>query len=303
MNCHEAGQSRIVHPGKDATSYRPGTPLDSVVSLFTLAGKQESTTKTEVLSHYQGMTASKCYRASGQRLQCITCHDPHVRPDEVASVYKSKCLSCHQENSCPLPVQSRQATMPPDNCVGCHMGKKGVATIPHSALTDHRIVRTPDEAMPPPVNYAELAAGNPVFRARWIQSLQKAMQLHPQDPWVLAQAGDYLVAQRNAPMAEQGREYLFQAIKHESELPGIYLSLARSLRESGDSAGAITVLKKAITTDPSNSDFHRGLIMLYAEQHDAADALNEAARYLADFPQDDETRSLVQHLKASSGTQ
>ncbi len=152
MNCHEAGQSRIMHPGKEATSYRPGTPLDSVVSLFTLAAKQESAGKTDVLSHYQGMTASKCYRASGEKLQCITCHDPHVQSQNEASVYKSKCLSCHQENSCTLPVKSRQATVPADNCVGCHMGKKGVATIPHSALTDHRIVRTPDEALPPPVD-------------------------------------------------------------------------------------------------------------------------------------------------------
>ncbi len=132
--------------------------------------------------------------------------------------------------------------------------------------------------------------------------LQKAIQTHPQDPWVLAQAGDYLVSRQNGPLAEQGREYLFQAIKEETELPGIYLSLARSLRQAGDAEGAIHVLKQGIAADPSNSGFHRGLIALYMEQHDAANALGEASRYLEAFPQDDEMRSLLLQLKASVGT-
>src|ERR671922_2581768 len=96
------------------------------------------------------MTLSKCYRASGQRLSCIPCHDPHREPsrEEAAEYFKKKCLTCHAENSCTLSLNIRQHQPRADDCAGCHMRKRDVQEISHSSMTNHRILARPDEPFP-----------------------------------------------------------------------------------------------------------------------------------------------------------
>ena len=106
--------------------------------------------QTDLLEHYFSMTLSKCYRSSGGRLSCITCHDPHVESaaQDAPAYYRTKCLSCHTEKSCALPVGIRQRKTPPDDCAGCHMPKRDVQVIAHAVLTNHRIVAQAEEPYP-----------------------------------------------------------------------------------------------------------------------------------------------------------
>ena len=87
--------------------------------------------------------ASRCYLESGGKLGCISCHNPHALPNgEPAVHFDAKCATCHGASSggCSLsPAVRAERT-----CIGCHMPRFPVTDVPHTALTDHRILRRPD---------------------------------------------------------------------------------------------------------------------------------------------------------------
>src|SRR5207249_2576965 len=81
-----------------------GTPLDDTLTILMVPPKRESPPQQDLLEHYYSMTLSKCFRGSGEKLSCISCHAPPVepRPEEAAAYFKTKCLACHTEKSCTL---------------------------------------------------------------------------------------------------------------------------------------------------------------------------------------------------------
>ena len=120
------------------------------VATFKIPLRRESPPQSDLLEHNFSLRLSRCYRASGDRMRCTTCHDPHARvtKDEKVEYYRKKCLSCHAEASCLLSLQDRLSKSPPDDCSGCHMPKRDVKEVEHAALTNHRIVRRTDEPYP-----------------------------------------------------------------------------------------------------------------------------------------------------------
>ena len=150
MACHEIGDERILKPGKEYKDIRPGEPLDNTLSIFMTPPTREAPPDKDHLQHYYAMTLSKCYRASGGRLSCITCHDPHLEPakEEAPAFFNKRCMSCHTDESCKLPMKARQQSSPPDNCIGCHMPKREIGFIAHSSLTNHRITAQANEPFP-----------------------------------------------------------------------------------------------------------------------------------------------------------
>jgi len=149
MSCHQTGDLRLLRPGKKFSDFQPGEPLDHTLSILMVPPKPGDP-QTDLLQHQYSMTLSKCYRSSGGRLSCITCHDPHRQPtrQEAPAYYAKKCLACHTEQSCTVPLEKRQHSMPPDDCAGCHMPKRDIKVISHSTVTNHRIVARPDEPLP-----------------------------------------------------------------------------------------------------------------------------------------------------------
>ena len=144
--CHLQGEARIVRAGTSLWSYRPGLPLDQFVSVFVTPAEGEG--KHKAVSHVEQMHQSRCFQASGGRLGCISCHDPHVLPRQSQRVawYRGRCLNCHQESSCRLSLQERHEHSPADSCIECHMPRGDSANIAHTSITDHRIVRRPENA-------------------------------------------------------------------------------------------------------------------------------------------------------------
>ena len=102
------------------------------------------------MGYYLHMQLSRCYRQSGDRLRCITCHNPHFQPpaSKTAAYYREKCLQCHTDKSCTQSLVSRLRSNPPDDCASCHMTKQPAANFAHTVVTDHRIVARPGEPYP-----------------------------------------------------------------------------------------------------------------------------------------------------------
>src|SRR5207245_6633830 len=64
------------------------------------------------------LAASKCFRRSGGRLSCLSCHNPHTRVSTDLATYDRVCQGCHTgkpaaQKLCPVNQTS--------GCASCHM--------------------------------------------------------------------------------------------------------------------------------------------------------------------------------------
>lgn len=141
--CHLSGEIRVPKAGKDDLSFRPGDRLTDDLTVFVRSG---APSPLRVSSHAEDLAQSACKRASGDKLWCGTCHDPHSVPaaNEKAAYFRGKCLSCHQTSDCRAPQSTRQANG--DNCMACHMPRNPPSDSEHVVFTDHAIRRRPRSA-------------------------------------------------------------------------------------------------------------------------------------------------------------
>jgi Flp pilus assembly protein TadD len=144
QQCHLQGWFRFPRAGRDSFDFRPGLPLHGFLAVFVRS--EGDPRRTELIGQVEQMESSRCFRASGGKLGCISCHDPHRLPPPATKVeyYRSRCLECHKRRGCVLPAAERQLRGPGENCVACHMPRPAVAEIPHTVTTDHRIPRVSD---------------------------------------------------------------------------------------------------------------------------------------------------------------
>lgn len=144
--CHLTGETRVLKPGRTETSFQPGDLLTDSIVPFVWATPDQAQFK--VVGHFEGLWRSKCKRASGDRLSCLTCHDPHMNVPEQRKVsyYRSKCLGCHAQADCRETIAVRQSKS--DSCIACHMQQRASTDGQHTAFTDHSIRRTPAASMP-----------------------------------------------------------------------------------------------------------------------------------------------------------
>lgn len=140
--CHLEGDARIVNLGKREEDYRPGELLEQTIVPYLL---QRSGQERPAVSQVEELALSHCARASGGRLWCGSCHNPHAAPTERVRQVREICMSCH-------PTLSRQAhPVVQVDCVSCHMPARRTSNIDHVSVTDHRI-HIPGSTAPSPVN-------------------------------------------------------------------------------------------------------------------------------------------------------
>ncbi|MFL6306635.1 MAG: tetratricopeptide repeat protein [Candidatus Sulfotelmatobacter sp.] len=328
MACHQTGDVRVLKPGKTYQDIRPGQPLDDTLSILMIPPTRESPPSADHVEHYYSMILSKCYRASKGRLSCITCHDPHLEPsqEEAPGYFNGKCLACHTNQSCKLPLQVRMRQNPADNCVGCHMPKRDIQVISHSSATNHRIVATPDEPFPeitfqqttaslpdlihlnpanrpasgsqapaPPLltllqAYGELAENKPEYVASYLKVLSKLEQAQPNDALVQAALGRKDL--KNGDFASAA-VHLRRSLEGGPTVATTYADLADALSHLGQTGEALPLIQKAIELDPFNPLTRKMLVVnliaakQYPEAHEALET------YLKIFPQDDFMRQML----------
>ncbi len=330
MNCHEGTATRVLQPGKEFSDFRPGRPLDETVAIFAPPPKPGAVGSSPLLEHYTLMKLSKCYRASGGTMHCLTCHDPHVQPRATSiAYYRKKCLSCHAESACKLPLNIRTTRKQGDDCAGCHM-PKAPAGIPHSVLTDHRIVTNKNEPLPeeayhlttaelpdlvhinavpgkkdriPPLTllraYGELATADPQYAQSYLKIVDQLAQTDPDDPAVLSALGWLEFGRNTAEGNQKTLGYLDRAIQKGSVAPLDFDKLADLLRQAGRAPEAIAILQKGIGVNPYSQRLYKALALVYISQKRYKDAMDAMQRELEIFPEDSLMRNLLAKAKAA----
>jgi predicted CXXCH cytochrome family protein len=119
------------------------TPGQLLVDMLTVFVRKASSAELRVTSHVENLAQSACKRASGDKMWCATCHDPHTTPEPSAKVayFRGKCLTCHKLQDCGAPQETRRANG--DNCTACHMPQGATSDVDHVVFTDHSIRRKP----------------------------------------------------------------------------------------------------------------------------------------------------------------
>ena len=329
MSCHQIGDVRVLQPSKDFQGFRPGHALGDTMSILLVPPKRQSPPQQDLLEHYYSMTLSKCYRGSGQRLSCISCHDPHVEPSsqEAPAYFRKKCLTCHSEKSCSVPLQARQQQQPADDCAGCHMKKRDVREISHSSITNHRILARPDESFPdiafqqttaalpdliylnalptkkgkplPALTllqaYGELVEKHPEYLARYAAVLEELERADESNPLVQAALGN---RELHAGHYSEAIAHLERALNQSVPKTILYTDLAEALLKLGRTNEALTALEKATELDPFNASLRKQLIVQLIQAKDYANARNQMEDYVERFPADSFMREMERRAEA-----
>jgi hypothetical protein len=334
LKCHEGWNARVLQPGKSELDFRPGTPLYETVALFKVPVKKEQraelerleslppvrgTVSTPMWFKHSLMAMSRCFHDSNGQLRCITCHVIHNPPTAANKVayYREKCFTCHTNQSCKLSLAERSRREPVNDCAGCHMPRKGVAGIPHSDDTNHRIVRRagqpyPDYAfeqsdpdlpglvcvnrrgkesskpIPPLVKllaYSEVMISKKLPEASryYLEVLEQLRQSEPDEPAVLTCLGRKALFDKDNAKAV---EYLTRALGSGAEYDSTYLDLSEALANIGRVDESAKVLEQGVAAWPFSADLLHALVMRYMSLDRLPQAHEALKRYVTLFPED-----------------
>ncbi len=332
MGCHQWGDARTLQSGKTYFDFRPGAYLYDTLAILK-APPEPAANESVLLEHHFGMQMSRCFQASEGKLSCFSCHEVHrpPKPSAKSAYYRGKCLSCHTDQSCGVPLAERQARQPANDCAACHMPRRDLEGIRHTALTNHRISLDPgnvpyDELvhlqtpglpdlllLNPPEGekielplatrlraFAEMASEKPDFAAKSSQLLDQLAAGNPDDPFVLAGLGRRAKQEKTPDGDRRAIEYLSKAVELNSPLDSVYYDLAEILNRAGRGEEALAVVDKGIAQAPFSRTLSRmrTFTLLKLERYEEAE--KTIRRHVELFPSDAELRELLRKIDAAN---
>jgi Tfp pilus assembly protein PilF len=276
FQCHlgdSKATERVARQGKPLEDFRPGETIAAAMVPFRFA---------EATAHDFGLSAqadrmllSRCFTESGGKLECVTCHNPHVtvyRKDRPADFFTSKCVGCHELASCKAPAAARRATNPPDDCVACHMRRGEPDDHRHADFTDHWIRRRIDEeprartskTLIPylPEAFGAMSAGERSFAEARAYSL-RALAMAPRG---------------RGAMWPEAESRFRESIAQGNDGADAWFFLGKAQAARGEHAEAETSFARAFEKDPGDHDvaFAQGQSLVRAKRLDEAERVFEA---------------------------
>jgi Flp pilus assembly protein TadD len=312
--CHLQGIGRVLRAGRRPFDFRPGMHINEIWTTF-VTGTRVDRDATEILSQVEQMRTSKCYIASDGQVGCTSCHDPHSSPGEDrVAFYRSACMNCHADpqSECALPAAERLQVTADDSCIDCHMPRLP-SNVPHTANTDHRVLRQPGGYSVSPgtksspvsvfdrteggVAEMELLRASGIIRARQADSsgnpatAREALSLLVQlpggfedDPHVLdATASACLIAGDYDYALACWERLLTIQPEHESALRGLGVIAVRTRRHKA----AVEYLDRLIPVNGWDSELFAQRARLLRELGRMDDAIADAQRSLEINPGQD----------------
>jgi len=280
FQCHLLPSEAVEGPrriDRDDFSFRPGQLLsDYLVHIDIAEEGVRSGERFEINHHGYRLTQSACYRESEGALTCISCHDPHVKPESGAfrRSVAEVCTGCHADTAA---AHTGVVEAGDDGCVACHMPTRRTGDVVEVTMTDHRIARGPfdhDALVAPMERDYHSVTGIGIFDFG--------------DPPGGSEADLYrsLAALRSNRYVEAAAGGLAKHLEeHSYSTPTPRLDLARAQLRLGDLAGAEATAGELIRDHPKIHTSHvlHGLALLGQGRTDAAiDALRQAVELQPD---------------------
>jgi predicted CXXCH cytochrome family protein len=267
LQCHLEGETAAYRLGHSLADYRPGQALFDSVTYFVHQG--EVGPQGRATSQYEALLESACKRASGDRMTCTTCHDPHASettatvPERVA-YYRAKCLGCHTGAKYATTHHPEQR-----DCATCHMPRAASEDIAHEQVTDHRIqIQIANTASQSPRSTAigRAAKSGTLVPIGEEKSTDRELGLAYAQ---MAQHGDRPSGETALALLRKA-EALEPATARDAEL---HTELGFLEQRSGDIHAADREYRAALAANPDDSTARGDLAILFADTGDYATAV------------------------------
>lgn len=269
FQCHLLPSASVMGPrrlGRNDFSFRPSELLsDFLVHVDVGESGVRPGDRFEINHHGYRLVQSACYQQSAGELACISCHDPHVKPDSQAfrRATSAVCSQCHED---PLALHTDRIDLEADTCADCHMPRRRTGDVREVTMTDHKISTGPHDRValvrpiasaPPPVSgIGLLDFGNP--------------PVGPEENMYRFIAA--IRSNRFVEAAELGLEQHLRNHGNNDPTPGI--DLARAQIRLGKFAAAENVLRPLIRSHPDLAVGYALLGMSLLGQNQAVNAID-----------------------------
>lgn len=306
LQCHLEGDVAIYRSGRSLAQFRPGENLSDYTVYFVKASAESGGGRAS--SQYEALLRSACKMASGDKLTCTTCHDPHSSPapDERVSYFRGKCLSCHTGGQMAAQHHSEQ-----QDCAACHMPVRETSDISHEQRTDHNIQARPSlqmndiagsDALVPVggvpaeprelgLAYGQLAErGNQQAGEKALGLLSNAEQKGANDVDVHTQLG--FLEQVSGNQAAALKEYS-EALQQNSYDATAAANLAVMDAAAGRMTEAIDLLHRVVDADPTQVAAGLNLAFIECKTGNKTEAQRVLARLSTVNPDDPTLRKFI----------
>jgi hypothetical protein len=239
-----------VNPGKRFADFKPGERLEQTFTIYHNEVPKGNAAAFKVISHSEQLALSKCKLASGSRMWCGTCHDPHYEPVDSVTYFRSRCMTCHATTK--FAPDHPSAT---SNCIGCHMPTREAKDGGHTVFTEHRIQRRAE-----PERTEELAA--PLK-----QSASIAPWREPPIEFATRNLGiasiEVGMEQRSPKQIVAGYQMLTEIQQQFSTDSEMYNALGNALFVGQQYSEAVLAFQLAVRYDPGSSPKELNLAQAY----------------------------------------